>query len=77
MRWQTRICRLDTCAPALAGGWEILVEAAETGANPVIRDATDMLLTAIETEGWITRQPIARDGQKYSLLARAETFRIR
>jgi hypothetical protein len=41
---------------------KILVEAAETGANPIIREATEKLLAAIETEGWMSRPPIPRDG---------------
>lgn len=44
---------------------KILVEAAESGENPVIREATEKLLTAIEAEGWMTRQPIPRDGQEH------------
>ena len=39
-----------------------LVEAAETGANPIIREATEKLLAAIEAEGWMSRRPISRDG---------------
>jgi hypothetical protein len=39
-----------------------LVEAAETGANPIIREATEKLLAAIEAEGWMSRRPIPRDG---------------
>jgi len=40
---------------------KILVESAETGANPIIREATEKLLAAIEAEGWMTRPPILHD----------------
>jgi hypothetical protein len=36
---------------------KIVVEAAETGSIPVIREATERLLSAIETEGWMNRAP--------------------
>ena len=34
-----------------------LVDAAETGSGPIIREATEILVAAIEAEGWMTRQP--------------------
>jgi hypothetical protein len=36
---------------------KIVVEAAETGSIPVIREATERLLSAVETEGWMNRTP--------------------
>jgi hypothetical protein len=39
----------------------ILVEAADTGSVPIIREATEKLLAAIELEGWMTRLPRPRD----------------
>jgi hypothetical protein len=44
--------------PWLEAG-KILVEAAETGANSVIHEATERLVAALETEGWMTRPPVA------------------
>jgi hypothetical protein len=46
--------------PWLEAG-KILVEAAETGADRLIEEATEKLLTALESEGWMTREPISRD----------------
>lgn len=34
-----------------------LVEAAESGSDPIIREATEKLLAAIEEEGWMERPP--------------------
>jgi hypothetical protein len=36
---------------------KIVVEAAETGAIPIIREATEKLVSAIEAEGWMDRAP--------------------
>jgi hypothetical protein len=36
---------------------KLLVEAAETGSTPIIREATERLLSALEAEGWMTRAP--------------------
>jgi hypothetical protein len=42
---------------------EAVVNAAETGTEKDIRIATDGLLKALETEGWMTRAPHPGDGQ--------------
>jgi len=39
---------------------KILVQAAESGADRLIEEATEKLLAALETEGWMDRQPISR-----------------
>jgi hypothetical protein len=37
----------------------LLIQAAESGEDCEIQEATDELLRAIETEGWMSRVPIA------------------
>jgi hypothetical protein len=36
---------------------KVLVEAAETGSTPIIREATEKILSALEVEGWMSRAP--------------------
>jgi len=37
----------------------MLVEAAETGSDELIREATEKLLAVVEEEGWMTRRSMS------------------
>jgi len=44
--------------PSWLEAGKVLVEAAETGADPIIHEATEKLIAALESEGWMTRKRV-------------------